>query len=136
MKLSFVTLSVSDVGASRRFYEAFLGTTPVRQGGTHVFFNLDGTVLALFHREAMAAETGAPLPQPGATGLSWNVDHADQVHAVAERAQGAGGRVLRSAHRKPWGALAVWLADPDGHRWEIVCNPSLPRTADGGVDLR
>ena len=34
-----------------------------------------------------------------------------------------------------WGGHAAWLADPDGHVWEIVWNPRWPLTADGSLEL-
>ena len=136
MRVSFITLSVSDVKQSQAFYKAFLQLDPVRVGTDHVFFNLEGTVLALFGAQAMAQETGAPSPGGGSVALSWNVDAEPDVQDALQRALQAGGTQRRSPHRKPWGALAAWIADPDGHPWEVVCNPGLPRRPDGGVDLR
>ncbi len=136
MRISFLTLAVSDVKQSRFFYSAFLCLEPVRVGTDHAFFNLEGTILALFDAQAMAQETGATPPGAGSAALSWNVDAETDVEDALQRALDAGGALRRSPHRKPWGALAAWIADPDGHPWEVVCNPGLPRRPDGGVDLR
>jgi catechol 2,3-dioxygenase-like lactoylglutathione lyase family enzyme len=136
MRISFVTLAVTDLDVSRTFYSSAFGLAPVRSGRDHVFFNLDGTVLALFCADAMARETGAATAGPGSVAFSWNVEQEADVEATVRRVVDAGGCMLRAPHHKPWGALATWIADPDGHPWEVVCNPALPRRPDGGVDLR
>ena len=32
-----------------------------------------------------------------------------------------------------WGGYSSYVADPDGHLWEIVHNPLMPNSADGKV---
>lgn len=44
---------------------------------------------------------------------------------------GARKRVLRAADDTPWGGYAGYFADPEGHVWEIACNPGAPLGPDG-----
>ncbi|XVX21003.1 VOC family protein [Actinomycetota bacterium] len=35
----------------------------------------------------------------------------------------AGGRLVHPATDRDWGGRSAYVADPDGYRWEIACNP-------------
>jgi uncharacterized glyoxalase superfamily protein PhnB len=45
----------------------------------------------------------------------------------------AGGRVLRPADAPPHGGFRGYVADPDGHAWEIAWNPAWTIDAHGHV---
>jgi uncharacterized glyoxalase superfamily protein PhnB len=45
---------------------------------------------------------------------------ADTVMAEAVR---AGAVVVKPAHDTFWGGCAGYFQDPDGHLWEVACNP-------------
>ena len=120
---SYLTLAVGDLNRSTAFYTRFLGAGPTRQGADHCFFALDSLVLALYARPAMAAEIGQPVGPPGAVALSWNLPSLPELEQQLEVALAAGARLLRPLHPKPWGATAAWIADPEGHPWELVFNP-------------
>lgn len=123
--ISFVTLSVADVGRATGFYQALLQRAPSRTAPTFAFFEVDGQTLALFSQDAMAAETGA-TGAPGGVGLSWNLSDRPALEGAVQRALAAGARLTRPLHDKPWGARAAWLVDLDGHPWELVFNPGRP----------
>lgn len=53
---------------------------------------------------------------------------------IAE-ARGAGARVTRAPAPTFYGGYAGMFLDPDGHPWEIACNPGLPLTEDGRISL-
>jgi len=123
--ISFVTLSVEDVARAADFYREWLERAPTRTGPSWAFFEVDGQTLALFERAAMATEAGV-TGAPGGVGLSWNLADRGALDAALARAVSAGARVTRPLHGKPWGALAAWIADLDGHPWELVYNPKRP----------
>ena len=50
-------------------------------------------------------------------------------------AAAAGATVTRPAHRTSYGGYAGVFLDPDGHPWEIACNPGLPLSDDGSVTV-
>ena len=123
MWISYVTLGVADLDRAIGFYGALLGQSPVRRGPTFAFFEGGGgQVLAVFDAAAMAEETGAGV-RPGGVALSHNVPGRDDVEPLLQTALSAGATLLRPRHQKPWGAEAAWIADPDGHPWELVWNP-------------
>lgn len=43
---------------------------------------------------------------------------------LIDRLIAAGGSLLRAADAPPYGGLRGYVADPDGHLWEIAFNPA------------
>ena len=74
-QLSVLTLGVADPARSRRFYAEGFGWTPVFEiPGEIVFFQMNGFVLGLWRRDALAEDTNRPAASgPGAFALAHNV---------------------------------------------------------------
>jgi uncharacterized protein len=136
-RLSLVTLGVADLERSRRFYEDGLGW---RRGNNHpevVFYQIGGAVLALFSREALAADARVPAAGSGFGGiaLAYNARTREEVDAVLAEAEAAGAKILKPAEDAFWGGYSGYFADPDGHPWEVAWNPEWTITDDGSVRL-
>ncbi len=136
-RLSFVTLGVADVAASRAFYER-LGFTasPASQDGV-AFFDAGGVVLSVFARSALADDSHLPDSRPGFSGiaLAHNVASETTVDAVLSEAVAAGATLLKAGQKAFWGGYSGYFADPDGHLWEVAYNPFMPLDAEGRVTL-
>jgi catechol 2,3-dioxygenase-like lactoylglutathione lyase family enzyme len=135
-RLSLVTLGVADLDRARRFYEA-LGW---RRHGAHaevVFFQAGGMVLALWSRQALAADAKVPVAGRGFRGiaLAYNTRSRAEVDAVLEEAKAAGATIPKPAEEASWGGYTGYFADPDGHLWEVAWNPDWKIAADGSVRL-
>jgi len=135
-RLSLVTLGVADLDRSRRFYEA-LGW---RRHGAHaevVFFQAGGLVLALWSREALAADARLPAEGSGFAGiaLAYNTRSRKEVDAVLDEAKAAGATIPKPAEDAVWGGYTGYFADPDGHLWEVAWNPDWTMAEDGSVRL-
>jgi uncharacterized glyoxalase superfamily protein PhnB len=65
--------------------------------------------------------------------LARNVESAQHVTRLMERLVQAGGRLLRAADAPPHGGFRGYVADPDGHAWEIAWNPAWPIDEQGNV---
>jgi hypothetical protein len=50
-----------------------------------------------------------------------------------DRLAGAGGALLRRADAPPHGGYRGYVADPDGHAWEIAHNPAWAIDPEGHV---
>ena len=125
-RISVVTLGVADIERSERFYMDGLGLEHARPPKGIVYFKLEGALLALFPRDALARYAGVePTPPGGFSGatLSCNVASHTEVDALTARAEAAGATVVRAPETVSWGGYCSWIADPDGHLWEIVWNP-------------
>jgi predicted lactoylglutathione lyase len=135
-RLSVVTLGVADLDRSRRFYET-LGWKRGNQHAEVVFFQLNGVVLSLWSRQALAAD--ANLSDDGARFggivLAYNARDRAEVDSVLAEAKRAGGRVLKAAGDAFWGGYYGHFSDPDGHVWEVAWNPEWELTPDGTVKL-
>jgi uncharacterized protein len=124
-KLSLVTLGVADVDRARRFYRS-LGF-PAMDISTDevVFFGLDGVVLGLYGRDALASDAGVDPAGSGFAGIS--LAHNEPSVEAAERAfdefLAAGATVVKHMEATNWGGYSGYVADLDGHLWEIAHNP-------------
>ena len=125
-RLSLVTIGVSDVERARRFYEALGWTSRCEPGSDVVFFQAGGMVVALWAREALAADSG--VTDSGGWGgitLAHNVRSPEEVDAVLAEAGRAGGTVARAGAATFWGGYSGVFHDPDGHLFEVAFNPVL-----------
>ncbi|WP_322522052.1 VOC family protein [Guyparkeria halophila] len=136
-RLSVITLGVADLARSRAFYEQGLSWTVGQAAESVVFFQLNGIILALYPREALAADAGVSPEGGGFAGmaLAHNVRRPREVDAVLITAERAGGRVVKPAQATFWGGYSGYFADPDGHLWEVAHNPFWTQDAAGDVFL-
>lgn len=125
-RISFVTLAVRDLGASRAFYVDGLGWEPAVDvpGEVLMFKAGDKLVLSLWDVDAFTAEVGqAPGGGLAPLTLSHNLATTDGVDRVLEQAGIAGAQHVSEAREREWGGYSGYFADPDGFRWEICYNP-------------
>lgn len=137
-RISLITLGVGDLARARRFYEQGLGwRVGLAVEGEVVFFQLNGLILSLYSRAALAQDAGVAEAGSGFAGitLAHNVRSDEAVDALLSEAQRAGGRVVKPASRAEWGGYSGYFADPDGHLWEVAFNPGFPIDANGNTTL-
>jgi catechol 2,3-dioxygenase-like lactoylglutathione lyase family enzyme len=135
-RLSLVTLGVSDLTRSRRFYEQ-LGWTGQEVEET-VFFQTGAIAMVLWGRDKLAADSGVEDPGPTSFGgivLAHNVRSEAEVGEVVAAAAAAGATVTREPAATFYGGFAGCFADPDGHLWEVAFNPGFTLGPDGSLTL-
>ncbi len=133
-QISCVTLSVEGLSRSRRFYVEGFGWTPVFEHDEIIFYQMNGLMLGTWLAPNLQHDLQQPaLPGHGAFSLAHNVTSGDQVQALLDRLAQYGGRILRQADAPSYGGLRGYVADPDGHAWEIAFNPSWPISPEGYV---
>lgn len=132
--ISLITLGVQNLERAVAFYRDGLGFSTKGivgaeiENGAVAFFTLrSGLKLALWPQKSIAADTGLALQPPVATAftLGHNVGSAIEVDAAMERAQAAGARIVKPAHKTFYGGYAGYFQDPDGHVWEVAFNPGF-----------
>jgi uncharacterized protein len=127
-RISMITLGVSDVRTSVKFYHEGLGLK-CKEGDenadTIAFFNLNGTWLGLYGRDALAEDATVPSEGSGFRGvaLAYNCRSKEDVHAAFDQAIQAGGTAVKEPQDVFWGGYSGYFADPDGHLWEVAWNP-------------
>ncbi len=137
-RLSVIGLQVADLARSLAFYEA-LGWRPAGPPMDEVaFIQLNGIVLSLYvhqARDAGVEEANGDAPS-ARIALAYNTRSRDEVDEVLARMEAAGARITRPAHDSDWGGRTSYVADPDGHLWEIAWNPGFPIDAKGDVTAK
>ncbi|WP_411967544.1 VOC family protein [Haloferax sp. YSSS75] len=126
-RITLVTLGVTDLDESIRFYRDGLGF-PMRdrdEDSDVAFFELDGTWLSLYPRELLAEDATVSADGSGFAGvtLAHNVETRPAVDTLLDEAQAAGGRLVKHAQEASWGGYSGYFADPDGHLWEVAYPP-------------
>ena len=134
-RISFLTLAVRDLEASRRFYVDGLGWTPDLEVEGDVVMLMAGErlVLSLWDREHFQAEVGQIAGGDGVPPftISHNVETPEEVDAILETARAAGADPVHPAEVREWGGYTGYFGDPDGYRWEIAGrSPTTPDRSD------
>jgi hypothetical protein len=135
-RVSLITLGVDDLPAARRFYEA-LGWE-CKEVEETVFVQAGGSAVVLWGREKLAADAGVEDARAdgfGGIALAQNVRSRAEVDTVLEAAADAGATITKPAAETFYGGYAGYLADLDGHLWEIAHNPGFHLTEDGSLIL-
>ena len=126
-RISFLTLAVRDLEASRRFYVDGLGWTPALdvEGDVVMIMTGERLVLSLWDRDQFEAEVGRIAGGDGVPPftISHNVATEAEVDAVLDTARAAGADPVDAPVRREWGGYTGYFADPDGYRWEVATNP-------------
>lgn len=124
-QISVITLGIADPERARRFYADGFGWTPVFENADIAFYQMNGLVLGLWLADQLAEDAGrAQQPGNGAYALAHNVESPDAVETLIAKLVAAGGTLLRPADAPPHGGYRGYVADPDGHAWEIAYNPA------------
>lgn len=123
-RISMITLGVADLQASITFYER-LGFPRMDSPPAVAFFTLNGTWLGLYDRHALAEDANVPADDSGFGGftLSHNLKSEVDVDVAMNAAKAAGAEIVKPAQKADWGGYHGYFKDPDGHLWEIACNP-------------
>lgn len=133
-QISAITLGVSDLARAKRFYQGGFGWASVFENEEIAFYQMNGFVLGTFLKPSFAQDMKRPAFQPdGAYALAHNVLEKVDVVPGMDKLISAGGSLLRAADAPPHGGFRGYVADPDGHAWEIAWNPSWPIDANGYV---
>lgn len=139
--LTIVTLGVSDLVRSERFY-ADLGWE--RRGNVSdgiVWFRTSGSWLGLYPYAELAADVRSDAvpahDQPEFRGitLAINVASEDAVDLAFARVHQVGGTIVKPAEHTSWGGYSGYFADPDGHLWEVAHAPMFQPDHQGRIEI-
>ena len=135
-RVTLITLGVEDLDRAKAFYDA-LGWVETERTDGVVFYQLNGLVLGLFGREALAQDQGRPGTPlgTGAVTLAQNFPTEMEVDVAFTAAIDAGATELKKPQPVFWGGYSGYYADPDGHVWEVAYNPFWPLAEDGSLTL-
>jgi len=124
-RISMITLGVDDLAAAVAFYQEGLGL-PLKEATESVaFFDLNGSWLGLYGRQALAEDAEVSSAGSGFAGfaLAHNVASSAEVDAVMAEAVAAGAICVKPPQDVFWGGYSGYFSDLDGHLWEVAFNP-------------
>ena len=124
-RISMITLGVSDLKVSIRFYQEGLGFPKMESPPGVAFFSLNGSWLGLYGREALAEDATVSPEGSGFKGftLSHNVASESEVDQTVDEAVSAGATLVKPPQKVFWGGYSGYFQDPDGYLWEVAFNP-------------
>ncbi|NNE11228.1 MAG: VOC family protein [Ilumatobacter sp.] len=136
-RLTMVTLGVADVARATAFYESLGWRRSSTSQDTITFFKMQGSALGLFQREQLADDAGVDAAGSGFRAVTCALNCADraEVDAVHSAWVAAGATDVKAPEEVFWGGYSSYVADPDGHLWEIAHNPFAENDAEGRIDL-
>lgn len=124
-RMSMVTLGVEDLVRSIDFYQNGLGFPRHGEDDNVAFFNLNGTWLGLYDKEALADDAQVESNGSGFNSftISHNVSTQKEVREIIKQAVAAGATMVKKPQKVFWGGYSGYFKDPDGHLWEVAQNP-------------
>lgn len=134
-QMAVLTLGSDDLDRAKRFYDNGFGWMPVFENPEIIFYQMNGFVLGLFLKASLEEDMGRSELSVGrgAYALAHNVGEQAEVEPLMQRLVESGGALIRPADAPPHGGFRGYVADPDGHAWEIAWNPSWPISPEGYV---
>jgi predicted lactoylglutathione lyase len=134
--LSLVTLGVTDLARSIAFYEALGWQQSGASEGTVAFFSLGGTMLGLYGVQALADDARQSPFGGGFRGVTLAINALSMagVDRMFHSFVAAGATPVKSPQSVEWGGYSGYVADPDGHLWELAYNPYSPQWAAPGSE--
>ncbi|MDB5256916.1 MAG: lactoylglutathione lyase-like lyase [Chitinophagaceae bacterium] len=125
-RLNLITLGVIDLKTSVDFYENGLGwkKSSASQEGV-AFFQLNGIVLSLYPREALAEDAQVSPEGQGFSGitLAYNAKSEQEVDEVIAKVKKLGATITKTPQKVFWGGYSSYFKDPNGHLFEVAYNP-------------
>ena len=125
VQVTAIMLGVESLDRSKKFYGEGLGCTIEQDYPQFVSLNLGegSSSLALYEREAAAADAGVSPEGSGFRGVSFHyiVPSSEAVDEVMKNAVAAGAEVVKGAAKTNWGTFG-YFSDPDGYLWKVAAS--------------
>ncbi len=140
-RISIITLGVTDLERSYRFYHKGLGfpTSGKPEQGI-IFFQTGGVCLALYPLEKLAEDVSPKQSsQRGAFSgitLAHNTRQKKDVDKILKLAEKSGGKIEKPAQDVFWGGYSGYFSDPDGYLWEVAYGDNWAFNPDGSLVIR
>ena len=136
-RISIITFGVADLAKSTAFYESLGWEKSSASMSAITFFEMQGSVFGLYEWSALADDAKVPAEGSGFRGvtLAMNLATVAEVEAVFAEWVAAGASPMVEPHKAVGGGLSSYVADPDGHLWEIAHTPYASIDDEGRLVL-
>ena len=114
--ITIITLGVADLQRAINFYEKGLGLPRKNESDSIAFFDMSGTMLALYPRDELAEDITISPEGTGFQGftLAHNVTSPEEVDMTLAEAVAAGAELVKPGQEAFWGGYSGYFKDPDG----------------------
>lgn len=125
--ITIITLGVADLQRAIDFYQNGLGLPRTDESESIAFFDMTGTILALYPKDKLAEDITISPEGTGFQGftLAHNVASPEEVDLTLAEAVAAGAELVKTGQDAFWGGYSGYFKDPDGFYWEVAYNPFL-----------
>ena len=127
--INYITLGVSDLAVSRRFYQDVFGWKETADSNENIaFFQAEKALrLALFGKKALAEDAQVSAQDSGflCFTLAHNVGSEAEVDALFAAFAAKNVYIVKAPQKVFWGGYSGYIAAPDSFLWEIAFNPFL-----------
>ena len=125
--ITIITLGVADLQRAIDFYQKGLGLPRKDESDSIAFFEMSGTMLALYPRNELAEDITISPEGTGFQGftLAHNVASPEEVDLTLAEAVAAGAELVKPGQEAFWGGYSGYFKDPDGFYWEVAHNPFM-----------
>lgn len=135
-RMTMLGLGVKDLETAKTFYEAVFGWTrmqPEHEG--IVFYRLNGVILSLYPSDKLAEDAKVSPHGTGFKGVTcaYNTQTEEEVDSLFSEFKSKGVSIIKMPEKVAWGGYSGYIADPDGHLWEIAYNPFWKLDSDGNL---
>ena len=125
-RINLITLGVKDMKRALKFYRDGLGfkTKVSEENPEIVFFNNNGTRLALYPLDGLAKDIDMANPPQGegfsGITLAYNAKSKEEVDRILKQAEKSGAEIIKEAQEVFWGGYSGYFSDLDGYYWEVA----------------
>ena len=125
--ITIITLGVENLQRAIDFYQKGLGFPRKNDSDSPAFFQMRGTILALYPRDELAEDITISPEGTGFQGftLAHNVVSPEEVDRTLAGAVAAGAELVKPGQQADWGGYSGYFKDPDGFYWEVAHNPFM-----------
>ncbi len=135
-RLTIITLGVADLKIATDFYENKFGWKRMKNSTKDIiFFQLNGMLLSLYNRCALAEDAGIDATGSGFKGfsLAYNARSEKEVDELIAELKSKKVPIVKAPQKVFWGGYSSYISDPDGNLWEIAYNPYLSLDEKGNI---
>lgn len=130
-RISVLTIGADDLPSMKKFYGNVLGWTTVAENKDIAFYRMNGFLLSICNRTALADFIGISPAGDGfrSVTIGYNVESESEVYDHYSRLKDK-VRVLKEPTKAPFGAVFFYFADVEGNILEVAYNPYVTLDAN------
>ncbi len=135
-RMTMIGLGVTNLDKSRLFYESVFGWQRLKPNSEGIaFYKLNGIILSLYPADKLAEDAKISAEGNGFKGVvcAFNTRTEAEVNELFTMFKSKNVQIIKMPEKVFWGGYSGYIADPDGHLWEIAFNPFWELDTSGNL---